>query len=152
MLKGLLCAALLAAATASAQEWDAGIIGGVGIAKDFTVKNSTTSASTGFKNGVLFGVYGGQEMYKYWSGEASYIYRKSNLKIDGNGKSADLAAHTHLITGDILAHFRPKGASIRPFVSFGGGIKLIAGTGNENPSQPLGNLRSEEHTSELQSH
>ena len=87
-------------------------------------------------------------MYNYWSGEANYLYRKSDLKIDGNGRSADLAAHTHIITGDILAHFRPKGASIRPFVSFGGGVKLMVGTGNENPNQPLGSLAALTATNE----
>ncbi|MEQ1883422.1 MAG: outer membrane beta-barrel protein [Bryobacteraceae bacterium] len=138
MFKSLICVAILAAATASAQEWDVGITGGFAMANDLTVKNGANSANAGFKNGAVFGVYAGQDMYRYWSGEANYLYRRSDLKMEGNGKSSTLDGHTHLITGDILAHFRPRGARIRPFVSFGGGIKLMVGTGNEG-IQPLGN-------------
>jgi len=138
MLKGLICAVVLAAATASAQEWDVGIVGGYGIGRDLTVTNPFATASTGFKNGGVFGVYGGQDMYRYWSGEANYLYRNSHLKLDSNGTAEDFAAHMHLITGDMLAHFAPKGSRFRPFVSFGGGIKLMVGTGDESRPQPLG--------------
>ncbi|MEQ1946824.1 MAG: outer membrane beta-barrel protein [Bryobacteraceae bacterium] len=148
MFKSLICVAILAAATASAQEWDVGVTGGLGMANNLTVKNGSTSADAGFKNGAVFGVYGGQDMYRYWSGEANYLYRRSDFKIEGNGKSATLDGHTHLITGDILAHFRPRGSRIRPFVSFGGGVKLMVGTGNENPSQPLGTLAALTATTE----
>lgn len=149
MLKSLMCAAVLVAATASAQEWDVGIIGGIGFAKDLTVKNASASASTGFKNGVAYGVYGGEDMYNYWSGEANYLYRKSDFKLEGGGKSVDFAGHTHLITGDLLAHFTPRGSRFRPFVSFGGGVKLVVGTGQESANQPLGNLAALTATNEV---
>jgi hypothetical protein len=126
-----------------------GVIGGFGYAPDLTVKNSVTSASTGYANGGVIGVYAGQDMYRYWSGEANYLYRMSNLKLSGNGKSVEFGGHTHIITGDFLAHFRPTGARIRPYISFGGGIEVVQGTGTESATQPLGNLAALTHTNEV---
>jgi hypothetical protein len=154
MLKSLTCAAvMLAAATglASAQEsqWEVGGIGGVGFSPDMTVKNGSASASASVRPGLTVGAYGGQDMYPYWSGEATYLYREGNLKLSGNGQSASFSAHTHLITGDFLAHFKPRGAHIRPFVSFGGGIEVMEGTGQEAFNQPLGNLAALTATREV---
>ena len=140
MLRALICAVLLSGAAATAQEtrWDVGVIGGYGFANNLTVTNATSSVDAGTKNGGVFGVYGGEDTYRYFSGEASYLYRDSAFKLDGHGQSASLDGHTHIITGDILAHFRPRESRLRPFVSFGGGIKILVGTGAENASQPLG--------------
>ena len=83
------------------------------------MKNATASASASIRPGLTVGVYASQEMYRYFSGEASYLYRAGDLKLEGSGKSVSFGAHTHLITGDFLGHFRPRGARLRPFVSFG---------------------------------
>jgi hypothetical protein len=154
MLKSLTCAAVMfaaAAGLASAQEsqWEVGGIGGVGFSPDMTVKNGSTSASASVRPGLTVGAYAGQNMYRYWSGEVNYLYREGDLKLSGNGQSARFAAHTHLITGDFLAHFRPRGAHIRPFVSFGGGIEVMEGTGQEAFNQPLGNLAALTATREV---
>ena len=90
--------------------------------------------------GAAIGFFAGEDMYRYWSGEANYLFRTGDFKVEGGGRSATMAAHTHIITGDILAHFRPKGARIRPFISFGGGVEVLQGTGQESANQPLGNL------------
>lgn len=152
MLRGFVCALLLAAAPAIAQEptrWELGVIGGFGYAPSLTVRNSVTSASTGFAKGGAIGFYAGEDSYRYWGGEATYLYRMSDLKLSGHGKSVQFGAHTHLITGDFLAHFRPVGSHIRPFVSFGGGIEIIQGTGAESASPPLSNLAALTHTREV---
>jgi len=152
MLKGFVCALVLAAAPAIAQEptrWELGVIGGYGYAPSLTVKNATTSASAGYANGGVIGVYAGEDTYRYWGGEANYLYRMSNFKLSGNGKSVEFGGHTHIITGDFLAHFRPVGARIRPYVSFGGGVEVIQGTGAESATQPLGNLAALTHTNEV---
>ena len=154
MLKSLICAALVFAATAACadaqeQQWEIGVIGGAGFSPSMTVSNGTASASTGVKTGVAVGVYGGQDTFRYWSGEATYIYREGDLKLDGSGQSVSFGAHTHLITGDFLAHFRPRGAKIRPFISFGGGIEIMQGTGQESFNQPLGNLAAHTATREV---
>jgi Outer membrane protein beta-barrel domain len=147
--KLLLCVAVLSAASASAQEWEVGVIGGFGFSPDLTVKGPTGNASTGFQNGAVIGAYGGEDMYRYFSGEARYLYRYSDLKLSSNGTSVDFGAHTHIITGDILAHFRPVESRMRPFVAFGGGIEVIQGTGTESAGQPLGNFAALTHTREI---
>jgi len=155
MVKRLICAAAVMAAAATmasgaqAQEWEAGVIGGFGYSPDLTVKNATISAATGLKNGAAIGFYAGEDMYRYFSGEANYLYRTGDLKLQGAGQNVSFGAHTHLITGDILAHFRPVGSRIRPFVSFGGGIEILQGTGQESATQPLGNLAALTATREV---
>jgi len=155
MVKRLICAAAVMAAAATmasgaqAQEWEAGVIGGFGYSPDLTVKNATISAATGVKKGAAIGFYAGEDMYRYFSGEANYLYRTGDLKLQGAGQNVSFGAHTHLITGDILAHFRPVGSRIRPFVSFGGGIEILQGTGQESATQPLGNLAALTATREV---
>ena len=154
MLKGssfavLVFAATAAVANAQGPEWEVGVVGGAGFSPNMTVRNATASASTGFKTGTVIGIYAGEDMYRYWSGEANYLYRMGDVKLEGSGKSVSFGAHTHLITGDFLAHFRPRGAHIRPFISFGGGIEVIQGTGQESFNQPLGNLAALTATREV---
>jgi len=152
MVRWSLFGAVLFAATAtvaSAQEWELGVLGGYSYSPSLTVKNATASASASIRPGLTVGVYAGQEMYRYFSGEASYLYRAGDLKLEGSGKSVSFGAHTHLITGDFLGHFRPRGARLRPFVSFGGGIEVMVGTGQESATQPLGNLAALTATREV---
>ena len=154
MLRGLTCAAVMFAATAGlayaqGPEWEVGAIGGFGFSPDMTVKNGSTSASASIQPGVVVGAYGGEDMYRYWSGEATYLYRSGGPKLAGNGQSATFDGHTHLITGDFLAHFTPRGSRIRPYISFGGGIEIMEGTGQESFNQPLGNLAALTATREV---
>jgi len=143
MLKKLIFTGLLAACIASAEknEWEVGAIGGYGYAPHLTVSNKTGSANTGIRHGAEVGVFAGEDMYNYWSGEVRYLYRFDNLKLSsGNIKAANFSAHTHIITADFLGHFRERGARMRPFIAFGGGAKVFVGTGIESAAQPLGNL------------
>jgi Outer membrane protein beta-barrel domain len=137
MLRAWMCLLVVAAATACAQEWEVGGIGGFGVAHNWTVNNGSGSATAGFRDGSVLGVYGGEDMYRYWSGEATYMYRTNNLKLSSAGVSESFAAHSHLMTGEILAHFKPREQRFRPFVSFGGGLRVVVGTGNEGAFQPL---------------
>ena len=145
MLRGLICALVVFATTAAyanagAAMGDQGHRSRYGYSPGMTVSNATASASASVKTGLTVGVFGGEDMYRYWSGEATYLYRAGDLKLDGAGKSVSFGAHTHLITGDFLAHFRPRGAHIRPYISFGGGIEIMQGTGEESSNPPLKNL------------
>jgi hypothetical protein len=136
--------ALFSASAAYAQSdvhrWEVGAVGGYGMSPSLTVQNATTSASTGFHNGIALGVFAGEDTYRYWSGEVNYLYRQSDLKLEGSGQSAGFSAHTHIITGDFLGHFAPVEARFRPFVSFGGGVKILSGTDLVSLSQPLRTL------------
>jgi hypothetical protein len=152
MLKKSVFIALLAAGAASAQkgEWEVGAIGGYGYAPHLTVSNKTGSADTGIRHGAVVGVFAGEDMYEHWSGELRYLYRFSNLKLSsGDIKAANFSAHTHIITADFLGHFRPRGDKMRPFVAFGGGAKIMVGSGIESAGQPLGNFAALTATHEI---
>ena len=149
MQKGLICVLLTLAATAvSAQEWEVGAVGGFGYSPLSTIKNPTTSAQAGLAHGAAIGFYAGQDM-KHFSGEVNYLYRLSDFKLQSANQSVTFGGHTHLITGDFLAHFRPLGARVRPYISFGGGIEALQGTGKESATQPLGNLAALTATREV---
>ena len=154
MLKGFGWACLLAGAAwgqqpeSGAKLWEIGAIGGYGYAPRLTVTGPSGSADTGLKNGALVGVFGGNDSYNYWSGEARYLYRYSDLTLSSGGAKVDFGGHTHIVTGDILGHFRPRTARIRPFIGFGGGVKLLKGTGIESAAQPLGRLAALTRTQE----
>lgn len=152
MIKTFFGAALMLTATATlanAQQWELGAIGGFAYSPDMTVKSATASASAGLKSGGVVGAYVSEDSHRYLSGEANYLFRTGALKLEGSGQKASLSAHTHIITGDFLIHSRPKGARIRPYLSVGGGIEVIQGTGQESARQPLGNLAALTATKEV---
>ncbi len=152
MLKKFAFTALLAAGVACAQEheWEVGAIGGFGYAPHLTVSKGGQSADTGIRYGGVVGVFGGEDMYNYWSGELRYLYRFDNLKLSqGDIKAPNFSAHTHIITADFLGHFRPRGSKTRPFLAFGGGAKVMVGTGIESAGQPLGNFAALTATHEV---
>jgi Outer membrane protein beta-barrel domain len=150
MLKKLALTGLLAAGMACAQEWEIGAIGGYGYAPHLTVSKGTTSAHTGIRPGAVVGVFAGDDTYKYWSGELRYLYRFDDLKLSsGNIKAPNFSAHTHIVTADFLGHFRPKGSRVRPFIAFGGGAKILIGSGIESAGQPLGTFAALTATHEI---
>jgi len=150
MLKRILLTLLAAGGAACAQTYYVGVMGGYAYAPSLTVKNSTGSADTGLKsNGVVGAVVGG-DTAKYWGGEVSYLYRFGDLKLSSGGTEVDFGGHTHIITGDILGYFTPRGSAVRPYVSFGGGVRILVGTGKESASQPLGNYAALTATNETQ--
>jgi hypothetical protein len=150
MLKKLALTGLLAAGVACAQEWEVGAIGGYGYAPHLTVNKGSASAETGIGSGGLVGVFAGDDMYKFWSGELRYLYRFDDLKLSsGNVKAPNFGAHTHIITADFLGHFRPKGSTFRPFIAFGGGAKVMVGSGIESAGQPLGSFAALTATHEI---
>jgi hypothetical protein len=98
----------------------------------------------------VVGVFAGDDMYKFWSGELRYLYRFDDLKLSsGNVTTPNFGAHTHIITTDFLGHFRPKGSTFRPFIAFGGGAKVMVGSGIESAGQPLGSFAALTATHEI---
>lgn len=140
---------IFGAGCAFAQNWEVGATGGFGFTNNLTVQSSTGSATTGLAKGGALGAYGGEDTYDYFSGEARYLYLYSNLRLSSGNTSVDFPAHTHIAEGVFLAHFRPRNAHIRPFVAFGGGIKVLVGTGVEQAAQPLGQFAGLTATREI---
>jgi hypothetical protein len=150
MLKKLALTGFLVAGVACAQEWEVGALGGFGFGPHLTVSRGNASADTGLRYGGVAGVFAGEDMYKYWSGEIRYQYRFDNLKLSSGSITApNFSAHSHIITADFLGHFRPRGSHMRPFVAFGGGAKILVGSGIESAGQPLGNFAALTATHEV---
>ena len=129
--------------------WYVGAVGGYGFSNDLTVKGPAGSATTGLRSGGAVGVFAGEETYNYFGGEARYLYRFDDLKLESGSTKVDFGAHMHIAEGNILAHFRPRQSHIRPFIAFGGGIKVLQGTGIESAAQPLGRFAALTATREI---
>ena len=129
--------------------WEAGAFGGFGWTNDLTVKTSNGSATTGLKTGGAVGVFGADDMYDRLSGEARYTYRFSDLKLSSGGTSTSFGGHTHIAEAGFLYHFTGRQSRMRPFFAFGGGIKVLQGTGRESAAQPLGRFAALTATREV---
>ena len=130
----------------SAQDWELGALGGYGLTRDATVKGSAGSVSAGLKASPVFGFFGGANEYKYLAGEASYLYRPSDLRVKGNGKEVTFGANVQFVDFRLLIHFAEREARFRPFVAIGGGVAVYTGTGAESSTQPLNNIVALTHT------
>jgi hypothetical protein len=139
MLKRLALTCWLIAGAAYAQNWYVGAGGGYGYAPKLTISGVTPEAKTGLENGGAVGAYFGEDTHKYWSGEVHYLHRWDNLSLSSGGTDVTFGGHSDILHADFLGHFAPRGAKVRPFVAFGGGVRFLAGTGTESSGQPLGN-------------
>jgi hypothetical protein len=157
MIRATLLASLLWAGIAQAQTaayegkdvWEVGVLGGFGWTNSLTAKGPTASATTGLHPGAVIGAFGGEDMYDHLSGEARYLYRFSDLKLSSGGTSVDFGGHMHIAEGAFLYQFTRRGSHIRPFFAFGGGIKVLQGTGRESAVQPLGRFAALTATREV---
>ena len=129
--------------------WYLGLGGGYAYANNLTVDGPTSSATTGFKSGGAISVFGGEDTYEHFGGEARYLYRFSDFKLSSGSTNVSFGGHTQVAEGAILAHFRPRQSHIRPFIAFGGGIKILQGTGTESAGQPLGRFAALTATREI---
>lgn len=140
----------LLAGLAQAQEWELGVAGGFGFARNPTVTSASGSGNAGFKHGLTAGAVAGNDMYERISGEMHYLYRVSNLKVTGGGQQAESSGEAHLIHYDLLYHAADRGAKVRPFLAGGGGLKVFRGTGSEPAGQPAGAFALLMRTRELE--
>lgn len=141
-------AALAFSCCATAQVWEMGALGGYGFTDNVTVKNGTNSATAGLKSGPMFGFVAGSNDYNRFAGEASYIYRYSDLKLSGAGSDVSFGGHTQFVDFRFLVHFADREQRLRPFVAIGGGVAVYTGTGQESAGQPLNTLAALTHTQE----
>ena len=147
---GFLGVLALAAPAAFAQQYEFGGLGGGSF--HFTnkdIQGLRRSASAGFKNGFSAGFIVGQNMYQHIGGEFRYTFQRHNLKLEGSSLSTDFGGESHAIHYDFLVHATGRNAPVRPYIAFGGGVKLFRGTGREAAVQPLGDVAILTKTNEL---
>jgi hypothetical protein len=123
--------------TMAAQNWEIGASGGGSFYTSSDVVKGNSSVQASFSPGFTAGFILGQDMGRYWGGEIRYDFQRNDAKLDGNGGKATFGAQSHTIHYDFLLHFKPSGEKVRPYISFGAGVKQFRGTGPEVVSQPL---------------
>jgi hypothetical protein len=149
VIKRLTLIAAVLAPAVLCQEWEAGGLGGFTITRDSDVSRTTGgTASTGFKNGFVFGAYAGSNDYRYLSGEASYLYGASDLRLSSGGREVTFGANEQYLDFRLLIHFAKRESRFRPFVAVGGGVAVYSGTGADNAAQPLNSYAALSHTRE----
>lgn len=131
---------LLSGTVAFGQKWEvgAGVGGSFYTSQDF--KNAASSAKAGLSDGLAASVWLGNNSSTLIGGELRYDYEPNNLHLSSGAASASFGAETHAFHYDLLLHFTPRTARIRPFVAAGGGVKVYRGTGKEAAFQPLSNF------------
>ncbi|HBY61288.1 MAG TPA: hypothetical protein DEH78_15820 [Solibacterales bacterium] len=134
-----LAAAVALPGAARAQRFEFGAGGGGSLYTNKDVTNATGSVEAKFKPSFAATAYVGQNMYRYVSGEFRYTYQNNTMELSGAGQKASFSGRSHAIHYDLVVHFRPLGARVRPFFLGGGGVKMYEGTGAEVVFQPLQN-------------
>jgi hypothetical protein len=133
-MKWQLLAASLTVAAATAQQRELGLFGGGGLVNSLGIRDS---ASAGFAGGPAAGAFVGHDLYDRWSGEIRYVYAARDLQISSGAQSAAMRGDAHALHYDMLFHTHPRGRRVRPFVAFGGGVKIFRGVGTEEAYRPL---------------
>jgi hypothetical protein len=126
---------LSAGGAAFAQQWEFGGVGGAGFLSSVNVNGG--AATAGFKPGVVFGAYFGQNLYRHFGGEIRYEYMQTDLQLKSGGTTANFAGRSHALHYDLLIHTNDKGAKAVFYIAVGGGMKIYQGVGTEAAFQPL---------------
>ncbi len=102
-----------------AQEWELGVLGGYGVSTKLTATSAVgEEADTGFEGGLALGAFIGQNITDYLGGEIRYVYRSSEMLVEGGGEKAAFTGHSHLFHYDVMVHTEPTGSDMRPFIAF----------------------------------
>lgn len=128
---------LLATSPLWAQKYHFAALAGYGMAPAATAAWGSETAEAGIKSGALLGVAAGQEINEHLGGEFRYLFRFSELKVAGRGTEVRFGGRSHLVHYDLLVLARSGQAPARPYLAFGGGIRVYQGTGQEAAYQPL---------------
>ncbi|MCC7154672.1 MAG: outer membrane beta-barrel protein [Bryobacterales bacterium] len=113
-----------------------GGLGGFSLVRGLTVEQGSTKAKTGFENSFTGGAFLSRDSYKHVAGEVRYLFHGGAAMIESGGQRSTLAAQQHLFTYDLVYHFTRRGRRLRPFLSAGGGGRLVVGSGAEHTSYP----------------
>lgn len=137
------------AALAQAQPWEIGVLGGFAYTAGMKAERGSLEATPDLKPSVIFGVTAGHNTYKRLGGEINYLYRMTDARLKSGGTTASFSSNVHLLTFDLPYYFADREAKVRPYIIFGGGMKLLRGSGIERANQPLGNIAVFAATKEL---
>jgi hypothetical protein len=140
-----LCA-LLAAGVCSAQQWELGVAGGVGVFKNGKITSDAGTADAGFKTGPAISVFANQTLYRHLAGQIRYTFQFDDLRIASGGQEATFKGQTHSVHYDLMLLGAKPEAHVRPYVLVGGGARIYCGTGTEQETQNLIEFAALTHT------
>jgi hypothetical protein len=138
VLLSILTGLLALTPAAFGQRWEFGGGAGGGFYNSETISNPSAGnadAKIGF--GPMAGAWVGYNLTNHWGGEIRYGFQSGDMLLSSGGSQASFSSVSHTITYDLHYNFRTSEDSVRPFVDFGGGMKLYQGTGNQVAAQPL---------------
>jgi hypothetical protein len=128
---------LLAPAVCMAQRWEIGASGGGAfVFREQKITRGSTTAEAGIKNKYVASFYAGHHSTNHLSGEVRYTYRPGDYELTAGSQRATFAGESHIVHYDMLVHTSPLESRIRPFIAFGGGVRVLRGTGREGAVQP----------------
>ena len=126
-----------AAASALAQGWEFGAVGGYSLLNDVSVTAPTGTATAGFAPGFVAGAFAGENISNRLSGEIRYEFMQSDLKLSAAGQTAQFSGVAHAIHYDFVFHASRGESPVQFFASVGGGAKIFDATGAAQAYQPL---------------
>lgn len=132
---------------AKAQSWEFGGAAGGGFYTSTSITNSFGSADAKISSGPVASAWLGFSQGSRWGGEVRYAVQMGDLQL--NSGQASFGSATHTVHYDFLYHFRTNEDAVRPYVSFGAGVKLYQGTGTESVTQPLSRIALLTKTNDL---
>jgi len=137
----------LPAALAQRWEFGGGVGGGFYTPKDITSPEGTASAK--IQTNIAGSAWAANSKGR-WGGELRYDYQRGDLALSQNSTQAVFGGDSHAMHYDFLLQSTSTEARVRPFVSFGGGIKIYRGTGEETVTQPLSGIALLTKTRDMQ--
>ena len=146
----VVCLAVSAAPAALAQKWELG--GGAG-AGFYTSKDATRppeTATAKIKTGMAAGAWLTNNTSARWGGEIRYSYQRGQAQLKQGSTLAAFDAETHAMHYDFQWHATDVDSASRPYIAFGGGVKVYRGTGTEQLTQPLSRFALLTKTQEVQ--
>lgn len=133
----ILYLSLLAASCLLAETYELGAGGGVVFHTSRSITGRGGSAQAGLSPGFAGTGYVTHNMYHRISGEFRYVFQWADLKLSAASTQAKFASQGHIAHYDLVIHTTHERARLRPYVAFGGGVKVLVGTGVERETQPL---------------
>ncbi len=123
-----------------AQQWELGGAAGYGIYRNGSIIAPDGTAKAGFRDRFAVGAVLGEDLYEHLSGEFHYVYQDGDPFLEQGNVKANLQGQSHTFAYDLLFHFTPREANVRPYLAAGGGGKLYVVSGPLAETQPLANI------------
>ncbi len=149
-LAHMLVVCLAVSAPAFAQKWEIGGSGGGGFhtSKDLTLSSETAKAK--IAPGMAASAWLTNNTNARWGGEIRYTYQNGDLQLKQGSTSANFSGESHSMNYDFQWHATDVDSASRPYIAFGGGVKVYRGTGAETISQPLSRFALLTQTQQVQ--